>query len=178
MEALEAIMTRKSVRHFLAEPVPDETLRTILQAAMSGPSCTNARDWQFLVVRDKAMLQKMAEANGRPAQPLRGAAVGILVCGDLTRAFPPAPDYWVVDGAIAAQNLILAAHALGVGSVWLGTWPQLERVQAQVRLFGLPAAAVPHSLIALGWPDPAKEAPGPRRDRPAWEESRVHWEQW
>lgn len=140
---------------------------------MSGPSCVNARDWSFLVVRNPQTLEKMAQANGRPAQPLRGAKVGILVCGDLSRAFSGAPDYWVVDGAIAAQNMVLAASALGIGSVWLGTWPQLDRVERQRQLFGLPETQMPHSILALGYP-----AEPPRRPKRTYEADRVHYEQW
>ena len=173
MNTLDAILTRRSVRHFTEQPVPEETIRAILKAGMSGPTCVNARDWSFLVVTDRAKLSAMADANGRPAAPLREAAFGILVCGDLTRAFPPAKDYWVVDGAIAGQNMILAAWALGIGSVWLGTWPQMDRVKAQSALFGLPETQVPHSVIAFGYP-----AERPDRPCPDWEEDRIHFEKW
>ena len=118
-------MTRKNVRKFTNRPIKEEDVKTILHAAMSGPSCVNARDWSFLVTKKNDILQKMAEANGKPAQPLKKAQLGILVLGDLERAFKPAPDYWIIDGSIAAQNMILAAHALGIGSVWLGTYPQI-----------------------------------------------------
>jgi len=173
MNALEAIMSRTSVRKFKDIPVSDENIRCILKAGMSGPSCVNARDWSFVVVKNKALLNKMADANGKPALPLRGAAFGVLVCGDLNRAFSPAPEYWVIDCSIAAQNMILAAHELGIGSVWLGTWPQMERVEAQGKLFSLPENQIPHSLIAFGYPD---ESPSVKA--PEWESDRVHYEKW
>ena len=87
MDAIQAIMSRVSVRKYSDREISEESLRTILEAGMSGPSCTNARDWSFIVVRDPEMLNRMANANGRPAEPLRGAKLGILVCGDLERAF-------------------------------------------------------------------------------------------
>lgn len=174
MDALEAIFTRTSIRRFTGQAISPEDTETILKAGMSGPVCVNARDWSFLAVREPATLAKMADANGRPAEPLRNAALGILVCGDLERAFPPAKDYWVIDGAIAAQNMILAAKALGIGSVWLGTWPQMDRVQRLAELFRLPAHIVPHSVIAFGYPAEAPSHP----DKPEWEESRVHFERW
>lgn len=173
METIEAIMGRTSVRKYSGREISDGDLRTILEAGMSGPSCVNARDWSFVVVRDPEMLNRMADANGRLAEPLRGAKLAVLVCGDLERAFGGAPDYWVVDGSIAAQNMILAAHALGIGSVWLGTWPQMERVRAQAELFGLPRTQVPHSIIAFGYP--AAPAAG---KKPPFEENRVHYERW
>ena len=206
MDALENIMTRRSVRRFLDKPVSDRDLETILRAGMAGPSCVNARDWHFIVVRDREVLARMAAANGRPADPLKRAAVGILICGDLERAFKPAPDYWIIDGAIAGQNMCLAAYSLGIGSVWLGTYPQMERVKGQIDLFGLPDTAVPHSILAFGWPDESKEeppggpgegpgvpgegpggpakAPGrpegppPQMKKGEYEESRLHWDKW
>lgn len=174
METLDAIFTRRSTRQFTSQPIEPEKLRQILEAAMSGPSCVNARDWSFLVVTDSELLQKMADANGSPARPLKTAAAGILICGDLERAFPRAKDYWIIDGAIAAQNISLCAQALGLGSVWLGTWPQMDRVENQRELFRLPETVIPHSIIALGYP--AEDITAKRESR--YEESRVHWNQW
>lgn len=181
METLQAIFSRRSVRRYSDRSVAPETLCAILCAGMAGPSCVNARDWSFVVVQDKQTLAAMADANGDPARPLRNAAAGILVCGDLARAFPPAPDYWVIDGAIAAQNMVLAAQALGVGSVWLGTWPQQDRVARQAALFGLPESIVPHSILALGYPEESEPVPLPALPDSApekWEGNRVHWERW
>lgn len=181
METLEAIFSRVSVRQYTNWPVRREVLRTLLCAGMAGPSCVDARDWCFVVVQDKQTLAAMADANGAAAEPLRSAAAGILVCGDLGRAFPPAPDYWVIDGAIAAQNIVLAAQALGVGSVWLGTWPQQDRVRRQAELFGLPQGIVPHSILALGYAGDTAPLPPPALPEAAaakWEEDRVHWERW
>lgn len=174
MDALEAIFTRKSTRDFSDRPVSDEEIHTILKAGMSGPICVNARDWSFLVVREKETLAAMADGNGRPGQVLKRAAFGILILGDTDRAFPPAKDYWVIDGAIAGQNMILAAHALGIGSVWLGTWPQMDRVENQRRLFSIPESQIPHSIIAFGYPADGVEYP----ERDLYEEDRVHFEKW
>lgn len=173
MNGLQTIFTRRSVRRFTDRPISPEDLHTILRAGMSGPTCVNARQWSFVVVEDRERLLQMAEANGRPAEPLKGAALGILICGDLDRAFRPAPDYWVIDGAIAAQNMTLAAHALGIGSVWLGTWPQMDRVDRQRALFQLPEHIIPHSVLAFGYPAEEDTA-----ERDLYEEDRVHFEEW
>lgn len=173
MDAIFAIKTRISTRQFSDDPISDEALHIILEAGMSGPSAVNARPWSFIVIRDPEMLNRMADVNGRAAEPLRRAAMGILLCGDLERAFKPAPDYWVVDGSIAAQNMILAAHALGIGSVWLGTWPQEQKVQGQKELFRLPEHIVPHSIIAFGYP-----AEDTHKEKLLYEEDRVHFEKW
>ena len=82
MNTLETIMSRTSIRRYTDQQVNDNDIRTILKAGMSGPSCVNSRDWAFLVIKNKDTLNKMADANGRPAEPLRSAAFAVLVCGD------------------------------------------------------------------------------------------------
>lgn len=178
MDAIEAILTRRSVRKFTDQRISDETLNMILKAGMSGPSCANTRPWTFIVVRHKETLYKMADANHGPAEPLRNADVGILVCGDLSRAFKPAPDYWIIDAAIAAQNIVLAATALGIGSVWLGTYPQMERVENQARLHNLPDTIIPHSIIALGYPDGSEDTKKKSPSEGAFNPELVHYERW
>lgn len=103
----------------------------------------------------------------------RSSAMSILVCGDLDRAFSRAPEYWVVNGSIAAQNMILAAEDLGIGSVWLGMWPQEDKVTIQKEYFHLPDHIVPHSVIAFGYPDEVKDG-----EHPDYEEDRVHRNRW
>ena len=114
--------------------------------------------------------------EGRVARMLNQAAAAILVCGDLDRAFPPAPDFWVIDAAIAAQNMTLAANDLGIGSVWLGTWPDEKRVKRQAAIFQLPETIVPHSILALGYPAEDIDMRAVRPSR--YEENRVHVNQW
>lgn len=172
---LNTIMNRKSVRKYTDQPISRETIEEILKAGMSGPTAVNARPWSFIAVTDEETLSKMADANGRAAQCLKGAKLGILVCGDLERAFSRAPEYWVVDCSIAAQNMVLAAESLGLGSVWLGTWPQSDKIEHQKELFGLPEHIVPHSLLAFGYPDDEAAA---KKEKLIWEEDRVHYEKW
>ena len=123
MNTLDAIFSRRSVRKFKDEKLSEEAIHTILKAGMSGPTCVNARDWSFIVVDDLTLLKQMADANGKPAKLLEKAPLAILICGDTSKAFKMAKDYWIIDGAIAGQNMILAAQDLGIGSVWLGTYP-------------------------------------------------------
>ncbi len=172
-QAMDAILNRRSIRRYTEQPLSREEIELLLTAAMSAPSCVNSRDWSFIVVTDKDMLQRMAAGNGRPAEPLKQAAAGILICGDLSRAFPKAPEYWVIDCAIAAENICIAAQAMGIGSVWLGTWPQMDRVKKQSSIFSLPEHIVPHSIIALGYPDEK-----PRLRSSVYEADRVHFERW
>lgn len=174
MDAIENILTRKSVRQFTDQPIEQEKMHLLLEAAMSAPSATNARDWAFVVVTDRDKLQKMADANGKYSNPLRGAAAGILVCGDMRKAVKTAEDFWIINGAIAAENLCLCAHAQGLGAVWLGTWPIEEWANAHRELFGLPEYIMPHSVIAVGYPLNPTVSKRPSR----YDESCVHMEKW
>lgn len=176
METMQNILTRRSVRKFADKPIEPDKLHTILEAAMSGPCAVNAREWAFIIVTDREKLAQMAEANGRVARMLNQAAAAVLVCGDLDRAFPPAPDFWVIDAAIAAQNMTLAANDLGIGSVWLGTWPDEKRVKRQAAIFQLPETIVPHSILALGYPAEDIDMRAVRPSR--YEENRVHVNHW
>lgn len=173
MNTLDAIFSRRSVRKFKDEKLSDEAIHTILKAGMSGPTCANARDWSFIVVDDLTLLKQMADANGKPAKLLEKAPLAILICGDTSKAFKMAKDYWIIDGAIAGQNMILAAQDLGIGSVWLGTYPQMERVQAQKELFNLPEDQVPHSIIAFGYPQEEKN-----ESRDLYDQTVVHYNKW
>ena len=172
---LNTIYERKSVRKYTDQKIDAETIEKILKAGMSGPTAVNARPWCFIVLNEQELLEKAADANGRAAQCLKQAKLGILICGDLQRAFSRAPEYWVVDCAIAGQNMVLAAQSLGLGSVWLGTWPQMDKVERQKELFHLPETIVPHSLIAFGYPDDEVSA---NKEKKIWEEDRVHYNQW
>lgn len=174
---MKEISERKSVRTYSDRPIEEENIRKILQAGMSGPSACNARPWYFVVVTDPEQLNRMADANGRAAEPLRKAKMAVLACGDLERAIKRAPEYWVVDCSIACQNMILEAQHLGIGSVWIGTWPQQEKIKGQAELFGLPETVVPHSVVAFGYPSDDVQL-GPRPDKPEFEEDRIHFEKW
>lgn len=173
MSVMDAILKRCSVREFTDRKISEADVKAILAAGMAGPSACNSRDWSFIVVDDKELLGKMADANGPAAEPLRGAALGILVCGDVEKAFEKAKEFWIIDGAIAAQNMILAAKGMGIGSVWLGTWPQDEKVKNQTELFGLPESQVPHSIIAFGY-----AADNADQTKDTWDESIIHYNKW
>lgn len=172
---IETIKNRKSVRKYTQEKISQEDIHTILEAAMSGPTACNVRPWSFIVVEDKETLCKMADGNGSVAQLLKEAPLGILVCGDLERAIPKAPDYWVIDASIATQNMVLAAEALGLGSCWIGTWPQEEKIQAQKELFNLPDTIIPHSILAIGVPN---DEVSKNKTKKLYESDRVHFEKW
>jgi nitroreductase len=161
MDTLEAIRTRRSIRKYADQSVPEELISTLLAAAMQAPSARNQQPWQFVVIDDRAMLAKIPPLMPNAAMAA-GAALAILVCGDLE--LEKSEGYWVVDCAAAVENLLLAAHALGLGAVWCGVYPREQRMQGLRRLVGLPKNVVAHSLVVLGYP--AEQVAAENRYRP------------
>ncbi len=149
MDTLEAIHTRRSIRKYEDRPVDGESIRKLLAAAMSAPSARNAQPWRFVVIDEKPLLTEIGQINPN-AKMAAVAPAAILICGDLS--LEKSAGYWVVDCAAAAQNLLLAAHALGLGAVWTGVFPREPRIKGLRRLCGLPEDVVPHTLIVLGHP--------------------------
>ncbi|MBR0136828.1 MAG: nitroreductase family protein [Erysipelotrichaceae bacterium] len=174
MSTVETILNRRSIRKFTDRKISEEDIRTILSCGMSGPSAVNARDWSFVVVDNKEEIKKWAEASGRAGRIIENSAMSILICADRNRSFKGAPDYCIINGSIAGQNMILAAAELGIGSVWLGIWPQQEKVETQTNYFHLPENIVPHSIIAFGYPDEDKSG----LEHLDYEEDRVHRNKW
>ncbi len=156
METLEAIRTRRSIRQYLDRPVPEDVLQQVLSAAMYAPSACNQQPWQFLVLEDRKLLREVPKIHPYAAMAVQ-APLAILVCGDTS--LEEVPGSWVIDCSAAVQNLLLAAHALGLGAVWCGVYPQQDRVEGFRRLLGLPTHVIPHSLVPLGYPaeQPAQE---------------------
>jgi nitroreductase len=169
MDALTAIHTRRSIRQFADAPVTDEQLETLLRAAMAAPSAGNQQSWRFVVVRDEATRMRLAEATPY-ASPVARAPLGIVVLGD-TRGNKH-PGYWVQDCSAAVENLLLAAHAIGLGAVWIGVHPVEERENNVREIVGTPQGVVPLCLIAVGVP----ANPGPEVDR--FKPEFVHAEGW
>lgn len=169
MDAIEAILTRRSIRKYAAGPIPDEAVRTLLEAAMAAPSSKNRQPWAFVLLDDRSLLDAIPEFHPHAAM-LRKAPLAILVCADTTRQ--PLEGYWLQDCAAATQNLLLAAHALGLGACWVGVQPRPEREAGLRRLLALPDFVRPVALVALGLP---AETLG-RADR--FESSRVHHNGW
>lgn len=169
MDALQAIFTRRSVRHFTTEPVGAAQVELLLRAAMSAPSSGNAQPWAFAVIDERAVLDEIAafHASGAVVQE---AQVCILVCGEPGRE--KNPGRWMLDCANATQNMLLAAHASGLGAVWLGIWPDPRRIEGMTRVMRLPEGVIPVALAAVGYP---AETPA-QADR--FDPQRVHHNRW
>lgn len=169
MEAMEAILTRRSVRRYEGKEVPEETLTEILRAAMAAPSAGNQQPWHFVVVRERGVLEALARVSPYAGMTSEAPAA-IVVCGDLS--LEQRKGFWVQDCSAATENLLLAAHALGLGAVWCGLFPREDRVAATRALLGLPEYVVPLALVPLGYP---AEHPA-RADR--FDAGRVHHNRW
>jgi nitroreductase len=169
MEAIEAVMTRRSIRKYTDRAVPDQIVEQLLRAAMAAPSAGNQQPWQFVVIRDRTALESVS-ANLPYGTMTREAQLAVLICGDLREERHP--GFWAQDCSAATQNLLIAAHALGLGAVWLGIYPREERVAYLRSLCGVPDRVIPFALVAVGYP---AEQPGPA-DR--FEQARVHLETW
>jgi nitroreductase len=167
MDTMEAIFTRRSIRRYTEKPVSDEVLKELLEAAMYAPSAGNQQPWSFVVINDRGILDEIPKFHPY-AQMLKGAPVAILVCCDssLQRG-----DYGVQDCSAATQNILLAAHAKGLGSVWLGVYPR-QGVKDIQKLLNLPEKIIPMSLVSIGYPAEQKSRP----DRYC--ADRVHYNRW
>ena len=145
MEVLEAIRTRRSIRKYERRPVPEESVRKILEAGRWAPSASNAQPWNFIVLRDEGVRNEVAQAAPY-GKFLAEAPLGIAVVID-----PAASTHPVEDGAIATQNMILAAHALGLGTCWIGSYGSAHEERVK-EILGIPKGKRLLSIISVGFP--------------------------
>lgn len=162
---LDLLHRRRSIRKYTSQPVDRQEVEAMLGAAMAAPSASNKQPWHFVVVQNRSMLDQLAEVHSY-AKMLKEAALCIAVCGDTSTKF------WEQDCSAATQNILLAATALELGSVWLGIHPNPERVKAVGALLDIAPEFVPLCLIAIGHPAEEK-GPSNRYDA-----DRIHYEKW
>lgn len=170
MEALEAILSRRSIRSYEDRPVEAEKIETLLRAAMAAPSAGNQQSWRFVVVTDRAQLDRLATATPYSGM-LAHAPLAIVVCGDHTSEKYP-EDYWVQDCSAAMENLLVAANAVGLGACWLGYHPRQDRKDNAREILGLPPETDTLGVASVGYP--AEEKPPADRYDPG----RVHHDRW
>ena len=168
---LNEIFKRRSVRVYKEDIIRDELVKDILESAMSAPSAVAKDPWEFIVLRDKTRLAKVAEAlpNGKM---LADAPLGIIICGDISRAHGNELSYLLQDCSAAIENVLLACSMLGLGACWLGVHPRPERISHIKNLFKLPENIIPVSAIAIGYPAEEKTA------RTRYSDKYVHKEKW
>lgn len=147
MELLEGILTRRSLRKYTDEVITRGKIEELIRYGMYAPSARNKQPWHFILLNDKDIFKKILEFQPH-TKMLADAQWGIVVCGDDQLAHTP--DYWPVDCAAATENILLAAHGMGLGAVWLGIYPRPERVSAMKELLKLPAHIHAFAIISVG----------------------------
>ena len=149
---LDNIATRTSIRDYEARPVEKEKVEKMLRAAMAAPTAMNKQPWHFVVVEQRSVLDSLAGANPN-AKMLLKAPLAIVVCGDMDKVIEGGGrDFWIQDASAATENLLLAAHAMGLGAVWMGAYPSEERCKAISATLSLPDNLVPLNMIVIGYP--------------------------
>ena len=168
---LENIHNRKSVRQYTSEPVSAEDIETMLRAAMAAPTAVNYQPWRFVVVSERAELDAMAEVLPF-ARMLKQAPLAIVVCGETKWFDGNENPFWQQDCSAATQNLLLAAEALGLGAVWTGVYPDLQRAAQLSEFLGLPSDVQPLCAIPIGHHD------GTTQPKDKWKPENIHYGKW
>ncbi len=146
---MNAIFTRRSVRKFEEKVIETDKIEMLLKAAMQAPSARNQAAWEFIVVENKEKLKELSTYKENiPFVEKCGCSIVIL--GDKDKM--TVPNSWQQDLGAAAQNLMLQAVELGLGTVWCGAWGTDERVENLKKIFSLPDNLMPYAVIAVGYP--------------------------
>lgn len=167
---LDPIFQRRSIRKYTDQPVEPEKLDLLLQAGMAAPSAMNCKPWEFIVVTDPG---RLAQFRKRLIFGNRNAPAAIVICANLRLSVnPTAHLFWVQDCSLAGENILIAATALGLGSVWIGIHPVAEFVRVVREVTGIPRHIKPHGLIYVGYPVEHKPA------RTQYDGKRIHQDQY
>lgn len=165
--ALSAIYNRKSVRSFIKDrPVSNEDVQALIKAGMSAPSGKDTRPWEFVIINDRAILDKMAEELPT-AKMLSQAPMAIVVCGDTIRS-----SYWYLDCSAATENILLAAEAMELGGVWTAAYPYRDRMATVIKHTNMPAQVLPLVVIPIGYPM------GNHSVKDKYDEKKIHMNKW
>jgi len=164
MDALTALTTRRSIRQYQDRPIDKAVLEKIIDAGRLAATARNEQPWEFVVVTDAAMRKRIADITEFGKFIAQAAACVAVFCKD-TR-------YYLEDGSAASQNILVAAHALGLGACWVAG-DKKDYCPQIASMLGVPAGYRLVSLIALGHP---AQPPQPKPKRPL--ESVLHWEKY
>jgi nitroreductase len=165
-QELRIIFSRRSIREYTDQPVSEEVIKGLLQAAMAAPSASNRMPWHFVAITDRATLEALAAAHPY-GKMLARAPLAIAVCGD-----PAASKWWVQDCSAATENVLLGVAALGLGGVWLGCHGAPDRERAVARILEIPGRIRVLSLLSIGHPAETKEP------RTQYDPARVRRDRW
>ena len=167
MELNEVLLKRRSIRKFTDEPVSEEDVLKLLHAGMSGPSACNRTPWEFFVVTNPEILEKLRK-SARYSKIK--APLAIVVCGNLSKALPlQLSPFWIQDCRAATENILLKATDLGLGTVWCGIHPMKTSEKKVSEALSLSEKLVPLNIIHIGHP---AEFPEPRDQ---FNEKKVHY---
>jgi nitroreductase len=169
MDAMEAILSRRSIRKYTPKPVTEDIIHDLLNAAMNAPSAANSQPWHFVTITDRNVLDRITEFH-QYATMVKEAPLAVIVCADVKVSL--GKDIWVQDCSAATENILIAANAKGLGAVWLGVYPLEDRITGTRRLLGLPENIMPLSIVVAGYP--AEIKPPANRFSP----DRVHLNKW
>lgn len=170
METLKAIMSRRSIRKFKNDIIPDSYIRIILEAAMNAPSAGDGRPWHFVIINDRKKLDMIADKIDDGNDMFKNAPLAIMVCGD--KGKEGFPGFYPQDCSCACQNIYLAAHDLGLGSVWIAIWSVEPRIRGIRDVIDIPENITPFAIFPIGFPD--EELPTEYR----YDENLVHHNEW
>jgi len=170
MEMMKAIMTRRSIRAFENTPVTEEQIKRLLEAAMNAPSAGDGRPWHFVVTADRSKLDALADEIDEGNAMFKQAQAAVLIC--LDKSLEGFDGFGDQDCSCAGQNLQLAAHNMGLGTVWIAIINVPPRVAGCRKVLGVPEEITPFALFPLGVPGEELEA------EVRYDESRIHNEQW
>lgn len=166
---MKEIFARRSIRKYTSKKVEEHKIKKIIKAGFAAPSCGNQRITNFIIIRDRDRLDKIADIHGY-AESLRQANAAVAVCANLEEEMYE--GFWVQDCAAAAENMLTEAVHLDLGAVWLGVHPK-ERIVKEVNsILELPEHVKALSIISLGYPAEEKKP----SDR--YLEEKVHHEKW
>lgn len=166
-EVLKTIESRRSIRQFTDQPVDKETLTLLLKAAMAAPTAMNAQPWEFVVITEDNIIDKLR--NNLLFGKMKPRAIICVLGSTRMQKSKAGKMFWVQDCSAATQNILLAATSLGLGATWVGIHPVTIFERPVARILNLPEGLTPLNLIYLGYPAEEKEP------RTQYDESRVHW---
>ncbi|MFI3318674.1 MAG: nitroreductase family protein [Rikenellaceae bacterium] len=164
----ESIMSRSSVRAYTDQPIEQEKIEKMLKAGMAAPTAGNRQPWELVVVTDRQVLDGFPPIV-KGAHMAARAQLAIVVCGSPTRAL--LPDFWVQDCSAVTENILLAAHGMGLGAVWCGAYPNdaNDRVGKIRKLLSMPEDLTALSIIVIGYPL------GEPKIKDKWDTKKVHY---
>lgn len=169
MDLIDIILTRRSIRRYSSEKIDAEIVNKIIEAGMYAPSAVNKQPWHYIVFEKRETMQAIVDIH-KNASMLLNADKGILICYD--ELLQHDQGYGPIDCSASTENMLLAAHALGIGACWVGIYPRHNRIEALHSIFELPKHVIPFAVVSLGYPAETREV----SDR--FKPERIHFEKW